>query len=125
MIGALGDGTLDLQFHDDLSADSYVDLVEHLHRRYQKVGIIADNAGALTGKDMRACLEDAGGDVEILHLPPHTPQLNPIKVEWREIKAAIADIFFDGPDRMRDAIRRMIRNGEIPIVKMFDWLLAA
>ena len=54
-----------------------------------------------------------------------TPQFNPIETEWREIKAAIADIFFDGLDRMRDAIRRMIRNGEIPIVKMFGWLLAA
>ena len=37
----------------------------------------------------------------------------------------IADIFFDGLDRMRDAIRRIIRNGEMPIVKMFGWLLAA
>lgn len=50
MIGALGDGALDLQFHDDLSAGSYVDLVERLRRRYGKVGIIADNASALTGK---------------------------------------------------------------------------
>ena len=125
MIGALGDGTLDLQFHDDLSAGSYVELVEHLRRRYGKVGIVADNAGALTGRGMRKCLDDADGAVEMLHLPPRTPQLNPIEVEWREIKAAVADIFFDGLDRMRDAIRRMIRNGEIPIVKMFDWLLAA
>ena len=125
MIGALGDGTLELQFHDNLTAASYVDLVKHLHRRYGKEGIIADNAGALTGRDMRKCLDDTGGDVEILHLPPHTPQLNPIEVEWREIKAAIADIFFGGLDKMRDAIRRMIRNGEIPIVRMFDWLLAA
>lgn len=37
----------------------------------------------------------------------------------------IADILFDGLDRMRDAIRRIIRNGEMPIVKMFGWLLAA
>ena len=125
MIGALGEGTLDLQFRDDLSVGSYVELVERLRRRYGKVGIIADNAGALTGREMRKCLDGAGGDMEMLHLLPHTPQLNPIEVEWREIKAAIADIFFDGLDRMRDAIRRMIRNGEIPIVKMFDWLLAA
>ena len=38
---------------------------------------------------------------------------------------AVANIFFDGLDRMRDATRRMIRNGEMPIVKMFDGLLAA
>ena len=44
-------------------------------------------------------------------------------MEWREIRAAIAGIFFDGLDRMRDAIIRMFHNGEIPIVKLFDWLL--
>ena len=48
-----------------------------------------------------------------------------IEVEWREIKVAVANIFFDGLGRMRDSTRRMIRNGEIPIVKMFDGLLAA
>ncbi len=125
MIGALGDGTLDLQFHDNLTAASHVELIKHLHRRYGKVGIIADNASALTGVTMRKCLDDSSGDIEILHLPPHTPQLNPIEIEWREIRVVIADIFFDGLDSMRDAIRQMIRNGEIPIVKMFDWLLAA
>ena len=61
----------------------------------------------------------------MVHIPPHTPQLNPIEIQWREIRAAIADIFFGGLDKMRDAIRRMIRNGGMPIVKMFGWLLAA
>ena len=51
MIGALKDGTLDLQFHDDLSAESCIDLVDHLRRRYGKVGIITDNASALTGRE--------------------------------------------------------------------------
>ncbi len=87
------------------------------------MGIIADNASALTGVTMRKCLDDSGGDIEILHLPLYAPQLNPIEIEWREIRAAIADIFFDILDSMRDAIRQIIRNGEIPIVKMFDWLL--
>ena len=86
MIGALGDGTLDLQFHDDLSAGSCVEPVEHLRRRYGKVGIIADNASSLTGREMRECLDGADGDVEILHPPPRTPQLNPIEAEWRESK---------------------------------------
>ena len=67
-------------------------------------------------------LGDAGGDEEILHLPPRIPQLNPNEAEQREIRAAIADTF-DGLDRMRNATRRMIRSGKIPIVRMFDWLL--
>ena len=50
LIGAPGDGTPDLQFHGDLKADSYVSLVEYARRRHEKIGIIGDNAGALTGK---------------------------------------------------------------------------
>ena len=123
MIGAPGDGTPDLQFHNDLSASSYVWLVEHLLWRYGKVGILAYNASALTSKEMRKCLDDADGDMEILHISPHTPQLNPIEIEWWEIRTAIADIFFGGLDKMRDMIIRMFHNKEIPIVKLFDWLL--
>ena len=40
LVGALGDGTLDLQFHEDLKAGSYVDLVEYARRRHKKIGII-------------------------------------------------------------------------------------
>lgn len=123
LIGALGDGTLDLQFHENLKSESYVALIEYARRRHGKVGILADNAGALTGKDMKEYIANTNGDVEIIHIPPHTPQLNPIEIEWREIKAAIADIFFGGLDKMRDAIIRMLHNREIPIVRLFEWLL--
>ena len=100
-----------------------MDLVKRLHRRCGKAGIITDSAGALAGGIMRKWPGDTGGDVEMPHLPPHTPQLNPVEVEWRENQAAMAT--FGGPDRVRDAIRRMVRNGGMPIVRMFDRLLAA
>ncbi|MCE2509149.1 MAG: hypothetical protein J4G04_07650, partial [Nitrosopumilaceae archaeon] len=40
LVGAPGDGTLDLQFHEDLKAGSHVDLVECARRRHKKIGII-------------------------------------------------------------------------------------
>ena len=61
MIGALGGDTLYLQFHDGLSAESYVDLVEYLRWCYGKVCSIADSASALTGREMRKYLDDAAG----------------------------------------------------------------
>ena len=72
---------------------------------------------------MNDYIAGTNGAVEMAHIPPHTPQLNPIEMEWREIRAAIAGIFFGGLDRMRDAIIHMLHNGEMPIVKLFDWLL--
>ncbi len=58
----------------------------------------------------------------MVHIPPHTPQLNLIETQWREIRAAIADVFF-GLDKMRDAIMEWFHNREIAIVKLFEWLL--
>ena len=84
---------------------------------------MADNVGALAGKTASGYIAGANGAVGMVHIRPHAPQLNPLETEWREIRAAIADIFFGCLDRMRDAIIRMFHNGEIPIVKMFDWLL--
>ena len=123
LIGAPGNGTPDLQFHENLKGESYVVLVEYARRRHKKVGILADNAGPSPAGTMEECIAGTNGAGGIIHIPPHTTQLNPIETEWREIKAAIADIFFDGLDKMRDAIIRMLHNREIPIVKLFERLL--
>ena len=40
LIGALGDGTLDARFHENLTADSYVSLLEYARRRHKKIGVI-------------------------------------------------------------------------------------
>ncbi|MBI1657369.1 MAG: hypothetical protein IS632_01145 [Thaumarchaeota archaeon] len=63
---------LELQFHDNLAAGSYIALAGHLRMRYRNMGILADNAGVLTGCTMRKYLADADGNVEILYLPPRT-----------------------------------------------------
>lgn len=123
LIGTLGDGTLDMQFHEGLKADNYIELIEYARRRHGKIGIIADNASAITGTAMADYIYSTDGEVEMVNILPHTPQLNPIEIQWREIKAALADLFFGGLGKMRDAIIRMFQNKEIAIVKMFDWLL--
>ena len=71
---------------------------------------------------MNEYIAGTDGAVEMVHIPSHTPQLNPPETEWREIRAAIT-ITLGGPDRMRDTIIRMLHNGGMPVVKLFDWLL--
>ncbi len=120
MICALVDGTLYLQCHNCLSVDSYAELIRYLQRRYKKVGIIMDNTSTFTCVAMRKCLDYLDGDMEMPHLPPHPQQLNLIKTEWGRIKAAIANTPFGDLDKMQYAIRQMIHNWEVQIVKMFD-----
>ena len=84
---------------------------------------MAGNAKAIVGKDMTHYINSTDGAVEMIHFLPHTPQLNPIEIEWREIKRTVADIFFGGPDELQEAITRMLANEEIAIVKLYDWLI--
>ena len=123
LLGALENGTLHVEYHDNLKADSYISLIENTVKKYGKVCIVADNAKAIAGKDMTYYVNSTNGTVEMIHFLPHTPQLNPIEIEWREIKRAVADIFFGGLDELQEAIRRMLANEEIAMVKLYDWLI--
>ena len=111
------------KYHDNLKADSYISLIESVVKKYGKVGIVADNAKAIVGKDMPHYINGTNGAVEMIHFLPHTPQLSPIEIEWREIKRAVADIFFGGLDELQEAITRMPANEWIAIVKLYDWLI--
>ena len=122
LIGAPGDGTPGLRFHENLKADSYIALLEFARRRHKKIGVIADNAGALAGRAMKEYLQGTNGAVQMIHLRPRTPQLNPIETEWRGVRAATADTFFGSLDKMRDVIIRMLHNREMPVVKTLEWL---
>ena len=123
VFGALGENTLKIHFPDGLSSKEYIEFLEDLVDTYRKVGIVCDNASALTCKDMKDHIVKMNGSVEMLHIPPHTPQLNPIEIQWREIKVGIADLFFGDMDKMKKTIKQMLDDKEIPIVKLFDWLL--
>ena len=123
ILGALGNGALHIEYHDNLKADSYISLIENVVKKYGKVGIVADNAKAIVGKDVTHYINSTDGAVEMIHFLPHTPQPNPIEIEWREIKRAVADIFFGGLDELQEAITRMLANEEIAIVKLYDWLI--
>ena len=82
-MGRWGSGALHIEYHDSLKADSCISLIESVVRKYGKVDMVADNAMAIVGKDMTHYINGTDGAVEMIHFLPHTPQLNPIEIEWR------------------------------------------
>ena len=126
IIGALGAGTLDVQFHEKADAPAVIALIEYVRRKRGKIFVILDNASSHKSKEMADYIRNAGDEVVLWFLPPRTPQHNPIEVMWREIKRAIAGIYFGGIDQMmRTAIIRMLRRGEVAIVSLFRYMLEA
>ena len=55
-------------------------------------------------------IESTGGDIKLIYLPPYTPQLNPIEVQWRVLKRLLAGRYFESVDELRDAIVQIVQN---------------
>ena len=79
------------------------------------VFVILDNARAHTGKQMDDYIESTKGDVALVVSAPSTPQHNPKEVQWREIRRAVADIFFAGLDICKTRIWQLLHSGEVPM----------
>ena len=73
-----------------------------------------DNAAAHKSREMEDYVMGTNGSVVRWFLPPYTPQQNPIEIQWREIKRAVADTFFGGFDKLQERIRKMLDAGRCP-----------
>ena len=49
------------------------------------------------------------------YIPPYTPELNPIELQWRMIKKATANMLYESPDAMKDSVCRTLGSGEIGV----------
>jgi transposase len=45
-------------------------------------------------------------DIELVFLPPYSPDLNPIEYIWKSVKRVISDKFVKGLEEMRTIISR-------------------
>ena len=65
------------------------------------------------------------GDVVLWYLLSYTPQHNPIEMEWRELKRAIAGKYFDKFEEMHKTIKNLIKSGEVATVKLLWYMIDA
>jgi transposase len=71
-----------------------------------RVLIVLDQAGWHTAKAL-----DIPTNIELLHLPPYSPELNPVERLWRHLKtAATHNLFHDSLDQLMDALQLAIQD---------------
>lgn len=79
-----------LETTDNITADSVMQLVhklETLHPEAERIVLIADNARYNHARRLRDYL--AGSRVELLYLPPYSPNLNLIERLWKFMKRQV------------------------------------
>lgn len=121
--GALGAGMFHYRFYDKANLNSFIDFLKLLQKKYGKVLLFADNVSYHKSNKVRRHLKSTKRSVVIIHFPRYTPELNPIEVQWREIKKNLGNQFFAGTDQVKECFDDLLRTGHVPVVKMYEYLI--
>lgn len=74
-----------------------------------------DDASSHRSEKVNRFIESTGGDIVLVFLPPHMPQLNPIDIQWQELKRLLAGQCFKSLEDLRDAIETIVDRGMKPV----------
>ncbi len=120
--GAQGNDSFHYRFYDKANSDSFIDFLKSVEKKHGKVLLFADNVSYHKSKRVKEHLKSSNGCIKIIHFPRYTPKLNPIEIQWREIKKNLGNQFFAGTMQMKECFKRLIRTGGVPVVKLFNYL---
>lgn len=122
MLGILADQTLDIIFSNSYKSDDTIRMLEHARKKYKKIYCIMDNAGANRSIAVKDHVANSGRDIVIKYTLPHTPQLNPIELQWSCVKGCVDGIYFESFEAMQQYIKNALESGQIPVVKLQKYL---
>ena len=125
VFGALGRDMLHVMAAGSAKSSVFKVFLEALHQKYGRVAFVTDNAKSHRSKLVQEYLESTGGDMVLIYLPPYTPQLNPIEIQWRMIKARLAARYFATEDEMvfHHTAGRVRRGAARPDIHPADGLM--
>lgn len=110
ILGALNPITLeyvDIQTQDSITATTVVDLLTQLQQQHpeaQRIVVILDNARYNYAKVVRTTFADT--PVELVYLPPYSPNLNLIERLWRFFCGKVLrNHYYEQFDQFKEAIR--------------------
>ena len=110
MFGALGKDGFHMRPADALHSATFIEFLKELRRVCPNIVMILDNAGYHKSLTVSRFIESTGGDIKLIYLPPYTPQLNPIEVQYVVLKRLLAGRYFESVDELRDAIAQNEMN---------------
>lgn len=114
LIGAVDPlvGRVHVAYSDTLKAEQFQHFLEGLLARYQNAGkilLVLDNARAHHSKELEPFLEVNKDKLELMFLPPYSPDLNPMEWFWKFLKKKVThNTFFSSFKKFQRAIARFI-----------------
>ena len=108
-------GQSHFQYINNLDADCYLKFLKAILKEYpdsRKIYLVIDNAPAHKSKKVFDFVSSAKGNrLELVCLPPYSPDLNPIEIVWREVKKDVVyNTFYPLFDDFKTALTDSLKN---------------
>ena len=124
LFGVMGKDGYEIRAADSLNSDTFKEFLMEMREIYPKFMLVLDNASYHRSKTIMEYVASTNGDIVLAFLPPHTPQLNPIEILWRDLKKLLSGRYFKSADELKGAITDLIKTGELKSVKLMSYMIA-
>lgn len=121
LFGVLGEDGYHILPVAKLNSYTFVGFLKYLWKKYKKFVLVLDRASYHKSGVVNRFLASTNGDIKLVFLPPYTPQLNAIEIQWRVLKRLLAGRYFETIEEIRNAIRHIVNN-EMKSVKVMDYI---
>lgn len=111
--------------HDKYDAQILNNFLENVLKQYAtgKIVIILDNAKIHHAKLIQPFLNKVKDRLELMFLPPYSPEMNLIEGLWGWLKSSVINnVFYHSLPQVRDAIKKFIRNINMAPTRTIDRL---
>jgi putative transposase len=97
--------------------------LQELSKAYTKdyILLVADGAGWHKSRGLQV-----PKNIEIIHIPPYTPEMNPIEQIWRELRKSFRNEVFPTLNKVMDRLCEAIRDLSPETIKSVthrDWIM--
>ena len=122
LIGSLGSDGYRIRAIDAINSETFIKFLQDHLKTYPKLIMVLDNASCHKSKAVTEFVESTGGAIRLVFLPPYTPQLNPIEMQWGVFKRLLSGRYFQSVEKFKKAVTSLVESGEMKPVKLMSYL---
>lgn len=117
-------GTVHKEFINTLKALQFQKFLEEIIKVYhdkRKIIIVLDNAKAHHARALQPFLENVKDKIELLFLPPYSPNINPIERVWKLMRKMVThNTFFNTFTKLIDALKSFFLRFKYPSTEIIS-----
>ena len=122
LFGALGTDGYRIRATDAINSETFIAFLQDLLKTYPKFAMVLDNASCHHSKMVTEFVESTDGAIRLVFLPPYTPQLNSIEMQWGVLKRLLSGRYFRSVGELKKTIMALVDNGEMKPVRLMSYL---